>query len=167
MIKITRPTTTVKLATDLSARQEWEQAVQDEAAATLDSARRRMSDTKLAEAHKRIDDAREAMAASELTFTLVALPRSEYTKLVAAHPAQPGIEQDEQQGVHVETFGDALLEASILRVNDADGTPLDFNPAKEWKQLADDMTDGQWSEFYRAAISLNKGTTAVPRKRAS
>lgn len=164
------PTKQVRLATNLAARLAWEEAVADEYRATQQAVKRRASqkdDPVVADARARQDAAQAEMAGSVAVFTLRALPRSKYRQIVAAHPPRPGVAADDDQKVNMDTFGDALIEASILRVNDGAGDPVDFDPAVEWKPLADSMTDAQWTEFYQAAVSLNLEPMAVPPKRAT
>lgn len=163
------PTAKVELATDLAARMEWEAALADEYAASKTAIRRASSksDPAAADARARMDAAQAAMAASTFTFTLTAIPRTRYRRLVAEHPPRPNVAADADQAVNMDTFGDKLIEACILRVNDHEGRPVDFDPAAEWKPLADAMTDAQWTDFYRAAVRLNLEGSAVPPRRAS
>ena len=163
------PEKVVELATNVAARAEWEQAIRDEQDATLEAARaRRMSDKDslcLNEIRARIDAAQEAMAGSVYAFTLRAITRSQYRDLVIAHPPRPDAADDAREGVNIASFGDALIAASIVGVTHH-GEPVEWSH-DDWTALADEMTDAQWTEFYRAAVGLNKKITQVPPKRAS
>lgn len=163
------PEKVVELATNVAARAEWEQAIRDEQDITLEAARsRRMSGEDspgLKEIRARIDAAQEAMAGSVYAFTLRAITRSQYRDLVIAHPPRPGAADDAREGVNIESFGDALIADSIVGVTHH-GEPFEWSH-DDWTALADEMTDAQWTEFYRAAVNLNKRVTQVPPKRAS
>jgi hypothetical protein len=82
------------------------------------------------------------------------------------HPPREGDALDTQLGYNSDTFGDALIQASILetRALAPDGTSGDPVP-NEWDKWADEMTDGQWEELFTACLDLNKSgnPTLFPR----
>ena len=169
MLTIKQPTRKIELCADFEARADWEAAVEAEAVASLSKARKRMSDSDkdLDAARKAQDEAIERMEQATYTFTLQALPRTQYRVLVELHPPRPDIDSDAAQKVNVATFGDELIQRSIIAVHASDGSVVDFDPAAEWRPLADEMTNAQWTEFYAAAVGLNQETVAVPRKRVA
>lgn len=99
---------------------------------------------------------------------LVALPRKAYRDLLAEHPVRlvPGEdgkqvphEDDAPYGFNSETFGDSLVPACI-----ADGQ---FDSDAERDAFVDDLSDGDFSKLYSAAIDLNRSLGPNPKARLS
>src|SRR5690606_31063341 len=92
-------------------------------------------------------------------------PRKQWQETVAAHPPRDDNDSDQSMGVNISTFFDALLSTpgTIVSVNEkASGKVVDFDPATDWQQLADDMTDGQYGEFATKVFELNRQSVARP-----
>lgn len=164
-IKVTRPQATVEFITDAALALEHENAKaalsavmrEDHSADTLAGSPR------VRERAEAVTDLEQRIADSVVVFTLQAVSRKVYNELVAEHPAREGNADDKALGVNGETFFDALISASILRVNKkADNSVVDFDPADEWSDLADEMTDGQYAEFVTEVQQLNRGQVRAP-----
>jgi hypothetical protein len=175
-LKVTRPTATVHLCLDMSARAEWERL--DDA---ITKARRTEKDrdrlTGNPEIRRMVDEIRSLeadMEAETAEFTLQALPKNVWKAMLAGHPARDGNDLDAQAGVNIETFWDAVLTyvdsdrgvATIVGVTKA-GEPVDFDPAADWVELADEMTDQQYTSFANVAQLLNQGRVSVPFSRVA
>ena len=50
------------------------------------------------------------------------------------------------------TFGDALIQACIVRTENLDGRKV----PNKWDKWADEMTDGQWNEVFNACMHLTR-----------
>lgn len=167
-ITIKRAEGVVEFCTDLALRGEWEQAVD-----ALNEARNTLSERWIDGAEKEAAEAVQAlekqMAESTLSFRICAVPRKVWQETVAAHPPREDNAADEAMGTNVATFFDALLSmpGTIISVNEASGKVVDFDPVTDWKPLADEMTDGQYSEFAQKVFELNRGVVARPTSRAA
>jgi hypothetical protein len=128
--------------------------------------RRRMSqpaediDAQLADVRDRIDEAKATIASGVVRVVIKGLTRGEFRRLLTEHPPRDGDRLDEQLGYNSDTFGDALVSACIVRTESLDGEPVD----NQWAAWADDMTNGQWEEFFTACLKLtNDGAPVFPR----
>lgn len=163
-ITIKRAEGTIEFCTDLQLRGDWETA-QAELIAAQSSRSQRLVDGNLAEAAAKVTDLETQMAESVLLFRLRAVPRKQWQETVAAHPPRDDNDSDQSMGVNISTFFDALLSTpgTIVSVNEkATGKVVDFDPATDWQQLADDMTDGQYGEFATKVFELNRQSVARP-----
>lgn len=126
-------------------------------------------DGDLAKVRERMDELRATIASGVVRITLRSLPRrakdgsrrSMYRRLMLEHPPRDDEPYDQGVGYNVDTFGEALIQACILKTENLDGEPVD----NEWDRWADDMSDGQWEEFFRAAKALQEegNPTTFPR----
>jgi hypothetical protein len=98
-----------------------------------------------------LEEASERAALVELQ----ALGRRQWRSLVAAHPPRDGNEQDQSLGVNEESFGDALVPASIV-------APVFDTPADR-DAFLDSLSDAQFDQLYATAYSLNKMVGADPK----
>jgi hypothetical protein len=128
--------------------------------------RRRMSqpaedvDAALAEVQAKMDEQRAVIASGVVRVILKGLTRGEFRRLLSAHPPKDGDKLDERLGYDSDTFGDALITACIVRTEDLEGEPVD----NEWPKWADEMTNGQWEEFFTACMTLTtEGNPSFPR----
>lgn len=171
-ITIKRAEGTIEFCTDLQLRGDWETA-QAELIAAQSSRSQRLVDGNLAEAAAKVTDLETQMAESVLLFRLRAVPRKQWQETVAAHPPRDDNDSDQSMGVNISTFFDALLgqspdpakglESTIVAVTyKVSGAVEDFDPATDWQQLADDMTDGQYGEFATKVFELNRQSVARP-----
>ncbi|WP_030526607.1 hypothetical protein [Phycicoccus jejuensis] len=138
-------------------------------------ARRRMSqpaedlEAQLAAVREQMEPLKATIASGVVRVTLQGLPRrakggsgrSTYRRLMLEHPPRDDDPLDQQLGYNVDTFGDALIQACILSTTDLDGEPVE----NRWDEWADEMTDGQWREFFEAALDLQRegNPTTFPR----
>lgn len=168
-IVIKRAEGIVEFCTDLDLRGEWEKASED-----LRESRNALSDRWVDGAEREAAEAVQAlekqMAESTLEFRIRAVPRKVWQETAAANPPREDNEADAAMGTNVSTFFDALLSmpGTIISVNEkSSGKVVDFDPATDWQQLADEMSDGQYSEFAQKVFDLNRGVVARPTSRAA
>lgn len=98
----------------------------------------------------RIDEQKDIIASGVVRIVIKGLTRGEFRRLLVAHPPREGDPLDEQVGYNSDEFGDALIQSCILRTESNDGEPV----PNEWGAWADDMTNGQWEEVFRACLKL-------------
>ena len=127
-----------------------------------DSSKRRMSSKtgRRDEIAARLDELRAIIASGAVRITFTGLPRSEYRALLTEHQPRDGNPIDKDLGYNSDTFGDALIKATIISTTDLDGDPV----PNEWDKWADEMTDGQWYDAFRATLRLQtSGNPVYPR----
>lgn len=168
-LTIKRARRVVDLVTDLALHEEYIAALRALDAASAGEPLVAMevgksAATKAAAQH--VQDLEAQMAATTLRFTLEAVTRKRWAEHVAEHPPREGDEADRITGMDLSSV-DPLIAESIIAVHDADGQPIDFDPATEWLPLADEMSDGQWGDFADAIVNVNRGTAAPKSKAAS
>lgn len=174
-ISIKRRRGTVELCEDFDLYAEWERAQ-----AALADARRAAADMLVQDAHsaaERVTAAEKAMQDSILVFELEALPRKKWRELQAAHPPREDVPADRGMDADVSTFFDAVLtwvdekdtaKRCIIGVTrKSTGETVDFDPATEWMDLADEMAETQFDDFALEVTSLNRGETTVPFSQAA
>lgn len=166
-ISVKRAEGYVDFCEDLSLRAEWEEACDE-----LDQARNKPGSGRLIDDTARlaatVREIEEAMEASVVRIKIRALGRKRWQELGAEHPARDDNEQDQAYNVNVSTFFDAVAKESIFAaVEKVSGAVRDFDPKAEWNALADDMTDGQYGEFVRKFLELNRGGNSRPFSRAA
>jgi hypothetical protein len=114
----------------------------------------------LADVRARIEECKATIASGVVRVVIKGLTRGEFRRLLTAHPPRDDDALDRQLGYNSDTFGDALISASIVRTENLAGEPVD----NEWAAWADDMTNGQWEEFFTACLKLtNDGEPVFPR----
>ena len=129
-----------------------------EAKAAANPGKQRMSAKD--DAADRLADIRKRLAGNAVRITFEALPWRAYAALRADHKKRPDVEADERAGYNTDTFADALLQAAIVSTTDLDGQPV----PNEWDTWADEMTDGQWYDAFRATLRLQtSGNPVYPR----
>ena len=117
-------------------------------------------DAQLVEVREKIEECKAVIASGVVRIHIKGLTRGEFRRLLTAHSPRTGDPLDEQVGYNSDTFGDALITACIIRTEDLDGEPVD----NEWAAWADEMTNGQWEEVFRACLSLtNDGEPVFPQ----
>jgi hypothetical protein len=112
----------------------------------------------------RVREALEAtkaqIASGVVRIVIKGLTRGEFRRLVTANPPREGDDLDKRLGYNVDTFGDALVKACIVRTENLDGEPV----PNEWDKWADEMTNGQWDEVFTACMKItNDGEPVFPR----
>lgn len=128
--------------------------------------RRRMSEPAedvneaLAAVREALQVQRDVIASGVVRIVVKGLTRGEFRRLLVAHPPREGDDLDERLGYNGDTFGDALIRACIVRTDSLDGEPVE----NRWDEWADEMTNGQWEEVFRACLKLtNDGEPSLPR----
>lgn len=166
---IKRATTSVPLVTNLELLSEYD-AVADTLEKLQKNARadRLNSSPDLRKAAEAVRALEDKMQESTALVKLRALKRARWAELEEKHPAREDNDLDKRFGVNVDEFFDEAIPECIVEVSmKATGKKVDFDPAADWKELADDMSDGQYSEFIGATLTLNRGATSVPFSRTA
>lgn len=162
-ITVTRPETVVRFCTNMALKAEHERAV-----AALDAERkasaadaREVPSAALTEAAQRVRDLEAEMQAHTIEFTIRGLRRKRWVEFCESNPARPDSASDKQVGINVSAL-DAVIPESIVAVKTPTGEPVPFDAAAEWVELADEMTNGQWSDFANAVIQVNHEVRSAP-----
>ena len=131
--------------------------------------RRRMSqpvpdgddlETELATVRAGIEAQKAVIASGVVRIVIKGLTRGERRRLLIEHAPREDDDLDAQVGYNADTFGDALIQACIVRTETLDGVTVE----NEWASWADEMTNGQWEEVFRACLTLtDEGSPAFPR----
>lgn len=168
-ITIKRARRVVDLVTDLGLQEQYEAALRamDEARGDTPFVAMEIGESpEVRAAAVKVQEIEAEIQSSLLRFTIEALDRLRWNKHMAEHPARDDNEADKAQGFDVSSL-DELLPSSIKAVHDAAGKPVDFDPAAEWPALSAEMSDGQWTDFAAAVITVNRGTDAPKSRVAS
>jgi hypothetical protein len=165
-LSIKRPERVVSLCLDASLQAEWEKAEADLVAARAKPSQSMTGNADLPRLAQAVTDLEAAMLAEVVLFRLRAIPRSQWSAAIASHPAKADDAEDAQFGADRGAFFDEIIPASIVAVTRA-GEPVDFDAEADWSDLADEMTDWQFSQFAEAVFVLNRGAVSVPFSRAA
>ena len=111
---------------------------------------------------KKVNAIEEEMKAATVSFLVRGMPRGEWKQLIAEHGPRDDNATDKAYGFNVESLMVAAVPRSIVAVENKAGEALDFEPAKEWDALADDMTNSQYEDFVLAVLRVNAGRNDVP-----
>ncbi|MFI2563008.1 hypothetical protein [Paenarthrobacter sp. NPDC018779] len=111
---------------------------------------------------QRVAEVEAEMKAATVDFLVRGMKRSAWNDLVAEHAPREGNAVDKSYGFNLETLMIQAIPACIVGVENQAGEALEFEPAKEWDPLADDMTDSQYEDFVMAVLRVNKGRNEVP-----
>lgn len=137
--------------------------------ADLDAARKqsiandRLNNPALKKIAADIVDVEDAAQRDTIFFTVRALPRGDWDEITTAHPPRKGHDLDQHYGFHTDDAFDAVLAGGgIVAVADADGKPVEFDPATEWLALSKELTKGQFEKFRTTVNEQNAGDTSVP-----
>ena len=161
-LTLTRATKIVPLCVNANLRADHERAVQHlDDVRRVDAADPRESSTAVREAAEAVQAIERQMREHTVSFTLQALPRKRWAEFAAAHPPRPDNETDKLVDVDQSAL-DEVIAASIIEVRAHDGADIPFVPAQDWEPLADEMADGQWTQFAMAVLALNNGNPAAP-----
>lgn len=99
-----------------------------------------------------LEEIRELMRSAEVPFRFRALPRTEHSALIAAHPGTP------EQNWNPETYPPALIAASSL------------NPKmtlEQVEELFEVLNDDQRGDLFLAANRANTSAVSVPSSRVA
>lgn len=165
-LTVKRPETTYDLCLDGELFGEFQKAD-----AELKEARKmEMADPRLnspaKDIAKRIMALQEQMKSETVTFTLRGLPRKDWARMVAENPPREGHAGDKSFGANIDALMLEAIPKCIVEVK-KDGEVLDFDPAKDWDSLAEEMTDAQYDDFATKAIVVNRGRHEVPFSQAA
>jgi len=159
---VKRPETRVSFCLDGDLKAEHE-AVEAE----FNAARNRsLADGRLVdqsrELAKQVSDVESRMKESTVEFVLRGMKRGDWNDLVAEHAPRDGNALDKSYGFNVEALMTVAVPQCIASVEDHAGEPVEFDPAAEWADLAENMTDSQYEDFVVAVLRVNKGRNEVP-----
>lgn len=108
---------------------------------------------------EQIESLRAEMEAQTVVFRMRAVPRRQWTALVAAHPPRDDNNVDRSLSVNESTFTAALIEACTV-----DPTLT----SEQWTTLLDEqLTEFQYNKLFNAAWSLNARDVDVPFSHAA
>lgn len=163
MITVERPEKVVPFCTNLRLKGEHERAVAalDEARRNAASDPREAGSPALTAAAVRVQELERDMQDHTVEFTIRGLRRKVWVEFFESNPARPDNVGDKRVGFDVSAL-DPIIAQSIVAVTSRDGKPAPFDPAAEWDDLADQMTNGQWSDFANAVIEVNHEVRSAP-----
>lgn len=142
-----------RLTTILARRgEEWEPPKKQRASAAPQDVEAELTDVR-----KRMDECRETIKSGVVRIIVKGLSRGEFRRLLSEHPAREGDPLDERMGYNSDTFGDAFIQACIVRCEDLDGQTV----PTDWDTWADEMTNGQWEECFTACLKLTNNPNPV------
>ena len=162
-ITVTRPETTVEFCTNIALRSEHERAVAAVKAAqqAAQSDPRENGSVAVREAAERVQALEAEMRSSTLVFTIRGLRRKAWVEFVESNPPREANAGDKAYGINVSAL-DEIIPASIAAVVNHDGSLAEFDAEAEWPTLSEDMTNGQWSDFANAVITVNHEVRSAP-----
>ena len=127
---------------------------------------RRLADPRLASSARKLAEKVQAIEAqmkdSTVTFLIRGMKRGDWAELSAENPPREKNALDLNWGYNIETLMTSAIPKCIVGVENAAGEPLDFDPAKDWAPLADEITNSQYEDFVLAVVKVNAGRTDVP-----
>jgi len=172
---ITPRTTVVTLlqGDDYDRIAELSAAVEQAATLAVTDGQRRLGDApEVVDAAKAYDDFVAEAAERGVKVTLHALGRKAWGDLLKKHPVRQEESTDSEgvvttvpnatdsaHGFNVETLGDELVPASVA--------PGMFKTNAERDNFLDNLSDGEFSRLYSAAVPLNQSAGADPKARLS
>lgn len=161
-LTVKRPETLVRFCLDgeLKARHEAAEAEFTNAKNRMVADKRMVDPTRtLAQA---VLDLEAEMEKSTVVFTVRGFQRGKWVQLKAEHAPRQDNGLDKAYGFNVESLMIEAIPQAIAGVVDSEGAAVEFDPAKEFNALADDMTDSQYEDFVLAVLRVNAGRNDVP-----
>lgn len=116
----------------------------------------------LLEVVEQLEAVRDRMQDSLVTFAMEPMPWSERIALQALHPPREGQVLDAINGYNIETFLPALVKASTVWVEDADGDRVSDVPDDAWENIFATLNYGGVDRLSRHALEVNDEDTRVP-----
>lgn len=161
-VTVTRPETVVPFCENIALKAEHERALAAVKAAqqAQQSDPRENGSVAVREAAEAVQAIEARMRQDTVEFTIRGLRRKVWVEFLETHPAREGNERDKSYGFNVSALDD-VIPASIVKVTRG-GEPEDFDADSEWNDLADQMTNGQWSDFATAVIQVNHEVRSAP-----
>jgi hypothetical protein len=154
--RLPEKTVPICLRGDLQAR--FEELERQLVAAQRDTSDSLAAGSRPRELAEQIEALRREMADHTVTFTLRAVPRRAWTKLVADHPPREDNQVDRVLGVNEETFISVLIREATVDPELTDD---------QWDLLDEKLTEFQWQKLFNAAWSLNARDVDVPFSHAA
>lgn len=172
----------VKVITDAKLYDEWQAATNAlDAAVDTDAKHASMAGRPATTAAvEKLEAIRDKVMASEVEFVFAKIGWTNHVGLQAEHPPVKGNPIHARRGYNVETFTNALIRRSCIRVVGADGDVSTTIPAATWDGLLGAPARPSWgdqparpaidgtlnmgavNDLYRAATEANEGTVQVP-----
>lgn len=162
-ITVNRPEKVVAFCTNLALVAQHEAALLaiKDAQQAAQSDAREVGSTAVREAAERAQAIEAEMKQHTVLFTIRGLRRKAWVEFCESNPARKDNEGDKRLGINVSAL-DAVIPQSIVAVKDGLGNDVPLDPATEWEPLADEMTNGQWSDFAQAVIDVNHEVRSAP-----
>lgn len=168
-ITITRPERVVVFCTNLALKAEHERAVAALEDAQRNAARdaREAGSANVATAAAAVRAIEDEMRGHQIEFTLRGWPRKRWVEFEETHKPRPDHEGDKVLSIDVSSLDEALSSKgdwplTIVAVKAPNGEDVPFDPRRDWNDLADEMTNGQWEDFALAVLQVNRGVKAAP-----
>jgi hypothetical protein len=111
---------------------------------------------------ERVQELEAQMQDSTVTFLIRGLKRGEWQELTATNPPRDKNQLDASYGYNIEAVMLTAIPKSIVKVTNNQGEKQEFDPAKEWDGIAEDMTNSQYEDFVLAVMKVNTGRNEVP-----
>lgn len=161
-LTVKRPETLVRFCLDgeLKSRHEAADAEYTAAKNRMIADKRMVDPTRaLAQA---VLDLESEMEKNTVVFTVRGFQRGKWSQLTAEHGPRQDNALDKAYGFNVESLMLEAIPAAIASVVDSEGAVVEFDPAKEFNALAEDMTNSQYEDFVLAVLRVNAGRNDVP-----
>lgn len=116
-----------------------------------------------AELKAKMEAQQKIIAKGVVRLVVKGLTRGEYRRLLVEHGPREDVELDKALGYNSDTFGDALIQACIVKT-----LAHELNGGKavktQWDKWADEMPNGHWEEIFRTCMNLtNEPAPVFPR----
>jgi len=102
------------------------------------------------QAKKQLIALEQKMQESLLTIRVMGVPRAEYVKIQRAHPGTTPV-----QAFNPDTFFLDFIYKTGFEVDGDEVTKLSTWDRSEWDEIADGLTDGEWSDLATAVHEMN------------
>lgn len=135
-------------------------------------------DAELEDVRAAMDVQREIIASGWVRLVVKGLNRGEYRRLMIKHGPRDDDPLDQQLGYNVDTFGEALIQACLIKTlahELSGGKAIWSRPASDfslpledqevcpdWDAWADAMTSGQWEDVFRGCLEITRDPNPAP-----
>lgn len=126
----------------------------------------RLGDANVRDSMKAYDEFIEGAIQRAVHVELKHVGRKRWRQLLEDHPPRDGVEEDKINGFNTLTMGDELVPESVQDATSPtpENTPSIGSPALLGKFL-DDLSDGDFSLLFSAAVDLNQKAGPDPKAR--
>lgn len=168
---------------DLDLQEEFEELKQEEKRITLNLARRGDSEVSedgpprrlrasqplqpredleaaLADVRERLQANAVARAGNIVEIVIQGMPRKKFRRLLTEHPPRDDVEADSAAGYNTDTFGDLFIQKCIVGTRSHKWHGRKPVP-NEWDKWADEMSDVEWEDVFRACLAQTRGDQSV------